>query len=230
METALLRKTVITALDLLRLRRMNSDEESEITAFAFPTFGTPQCVVKVVVEWRKFKFWYTLEPIDTIAKIREKVVAAFKCLVPLAKSSSTRELAPESSCDDHLIMRLSANDLATFEGGNVCQQPAKSAILVRTAQIMYKRPIFVPEKIRLELFAFSSAYRAAQLLYEGEGWINLTHFEGFFKDPRIHFDPLEHSEVKECAKEFYSKVYFTLSDIHKKLTLVHLDIRVENMF
>ena len=220
-----LRKTVISALDLLRLRRMYSDEVSEITAFSFPKFDNDHCVVKVVVTWKDFTFWYTLEPIVAIEKIEKEVVAAFKRLVALPNPSPKREQQPDKYCNGTLIMRLSETELATFEGGNRCQVPAKAAIIVRTDQFMYKRPIFKLDSTRLSFLLFMLHNRVAC-----EGILKVEFSFFFFKYPRIHFDAMVQQEVKECTKDFYSKVYFTLNEIHKKLNLVHLDIRVENMF
>ena len=77
-----LRKALICATDLLRLRRMYSDK-NKITAFCFPKLRTKngemikenkQCVVKLEITWKEFMFQYCMTPIGKIEEVEENII------------------------------------------------------------------------------------------------------------------------------------------------------------
>ena len=120
------RKCIIVATDLLRLRRMYDINVNQITGFAFPKLPEPskdssnqQCAVKVVVSWLDLRFKYPVEKLshDQVADQLRSVVAKFSPLVPA------------NECRQRMVVRLSNSDLSNI-GRDAIQIPSQWSILV----------------------------------------------------------------------------------------------------
>ena len=51
----------------------------------------------------------------------------------------------------------------------------------------------------------------------------------FFRYPHIKHDPLTRAEAKRCLMALYRGLYNALEEVHSKLGLAHMDVRLPNI-
>ena len=222
-----IRKALITGLDILRLRRLCCDVK-QVTAFAFPKLFSPQCVAKIDICFKNFTFLCHVEELE-LDEIGVEVPRSFR--------SFTRLQNNQPLCDREFLIRLTKEELDCFPGAGYNEQlPARGSIIVRNDEWVYKINFWHGDQAALEIAALRirvenySIKRGSTL----RSAIHLTQVTvagaEFYKYPHIKHDPLTRAEAKRCLMALYRGLHNALDEVHSKLGLAHMDVRLDNMF
>ena len=215
-----IRKSIVTGLDLLRLRRTFSNDTTALTTFAFPNLKEKQCVVKVQLRWENLFFKCFLTPIYTIEEIEKHLLCTF--------SSFPSVIPPtQSPCKEKFVLRLS--DVELGEGSS--QEPSHSAIIVRNQTWAHKKPFWYEDEARLQAVCLThlcagqngASIQEYAVILETES----IHKLQFFRYYTVCHNPMSDIEVNKC--QFYARVHTALEKVHNQLRLVHMDIRLNNI-
>lgn len=216
-------KTIMGATDLLRLRRMYDVDIEIITAFAFPKLPVEgghehkQCVVKISVTWKNFKFNYALTPI-----VKERVVGELEGVV-----GGFRSLIVGNVFRGNVVIRLSPADLNHFGTGTI-QYSSRSGILCKSQGHFYKYPFWESEWSSLSRIA-SSVALGGIIPVERSTYSRLGMQWSCFVYAALPHDPLKPEEAILCLKQFFVKLCNVLKQLHAKLEVAHMDVRLENI-
>ena len=215
-----IRKAIVTGLDLLRLRRTYTSDTA-VTTFAFPNLKVSQCVVKVQLRWEDWCFRCSLTPITVLTDLQRHLMATFTEFPSVITGTY-------SPCTEKFVMRLSHGELGRFGVGSI-QEPSRTALIVRNATWVYKKPFWHMDEARLDTVA--ALLNTAT--YTNHYAIKLEHTSLdrvlFFRYRTVRHDPLSAIEAKKCLRAFYSGVHTALEKVHKDVKLAHMDIRLNNI-
>ena len=230
-----IRKCILVAVDLLRLRTMFNKRENKVLGYCFaklppgPDRGVKKlCVVKVEVCWNQFAFFYKLIPLKTQQSVKESIQQAVASLRELSLTN-----LPELR--KTFVLQLSTEDLQQF-GNGAFQFESRNSILIKSSSEnkMYKFPLDMHQYYRMSkcCHMLSIVHRLASINTTA-AVINLSETEVLqrrcFTYQCLPHNPLTCSEARQCLINLYSDVCAAIHTLHDNLHLAHLDIRLDNI-
>ena len=170
--------------------------------------------------WENFSVSYELTQLKTHDDVRREIREAVSSFAVL--NNTQRSM-------DRVLMKLSTDDLEKFNGINPKQIPSQGAIMVSCGDSIFKRPLWNLHASVLNFVVERSLSRPSQKASTVQLQPALISETFFFKDERVHYDPMTAEEAKNCLQNFFSEVRSVIGQLHDTYKLAHLDIRLDNI-
>ena len=216
------RKAVLAAADFLRLLRCTSDC-TKVTTFALPNMQSQQCVVEIEISWENFNFVSNLKRYidsqDGVRRIREVI----------RNQCNTLPHLPHTSSIGNSLITLSPNDCELLCGGPAHQIAARSHLMAKCNQSVYKIVYDAAEFSSIHLYMSKARDDAGMCLIKPM-WVHLDSAPMLkvYKYDYVPISPLKPEQAKRCLLPLVLGINCALGKLHA-LELSHNDLRLENV-
>ncbi len=211
-------KTILGAIDALRMLRYNDPSQSEISVFCFPKLEVKQCIIKIQVKWNNYRFNTRIWRYRSI----EDGISALKLVL---REQYRLPDMPEN-LDECSLMPLTLAECKYF-GGSTIQLKSSTHLIVtnevKVFKVLYKLTEFVNIKQAIEVFTrtkpkFSTSLELVDVLN--------VHF--CYSYNYLPYGHLRRDEARLCLNDFLEKMEKTLNELHN-MGMSHNDIRLDNV-
>ena len=212
--TATLRKTIVGAIDVIRLCRNADSSFSTFTAFTFPKCHIKKTVVAVTVTFKSLKFIYSL-----------RSVAMENVKNELQRVLNTNCAAMPCEVDGRYLVKLSPKDLILFPHGSR-QLPSWHALLVECER--EKRCYKLCSQLAVEAHLWQFMQFSQPMKYCVQYTGDLRSGIRMVTYNRITYDPLSRAEATLCLSDLLPKIKIAMDELHSQ-HFAHNDVRLPNI-
>ena len=211
--TATLRKTIVGAIDVIRLLRNADTSFSTFTAFTFPKCHVRKTVVAVTVTFKSLKFVYSLRSV-AMENVKDELkrVLNTNCAMPC-------------EVDGRYLVKLAPKDLSLFPHGSR-QLPSWHALLVECECEKRCYKVCSQRALEGQLWQFMQCSQPMKycVRYTGElrGGIWMVTYD------RVTHNPLTRAEAAFCLADLLPKIKIAMDELHAQ-HFAHNDVHLPNI-
>ena len=217
---AAVQKTIIGAINVIRVFKCVSPENNQFVAFALPKLHTSQVVVKIVLMFRCLFFMYKLKVIE-MDIVKSEVLQAMR--INSGNTVSGRSIS--SICHfDRFIVKLSDTELQQFQCTSL--PPPVQLKSINGIVVDNHRQIF--KKLLKHLTASFASFCLTVNSLDLSRVIKPIFHKSLFSYDKIRYNPLKPTEANACLRNFIMEVHSAIQEIHS-VQYAHMDIRLQNI-
>ena len=211
-------KTILGAIDALRMLRYSDPSQSEISVFCFPKLKVQQCIIKIQVKWNNYRFnthiWRYRSIKDGISAL--KLVLREQYHLPDIPKN----------LDDRSLMPLTLAECKYF-GGSTIQLKSSTHLVVtnkvKVFKVLYAAAEFLKIEQAVKIFTQTKPKFSTSLEV-----VDMLNVEFCYSYNYLPYGHLRRDEARLCLNDFLERMEKTLNELHN-MGMSHNDIRLENV-